>query len=435
MVTLTGAGTVVSSPTGIECGRTCTAAFPMGTTVVFSATPAAGGLFGGWTGACSGQGTCSLTLTGDASLGAPFSEPPPPPPQPDECAGMVPASLPGPAVASLPDSDCQGGTSDDGAGNYLLGFMAGADIRFPEYLFFTVEGGQARAVGDRIVGGDESSTRVFSQPSGFASFQISGMTGGSAVSNFTHDGARSSTQTVVESKFGPVADTPGSRIGIDPSGGTAAVRTVKDERGAWLTSYRRLGKTGVPETDWVPLDSAQARTGPGAVGVALSGDVLVVLAAGPSAWRANWYRRDGKALTAWFDFQGSGLPELQFLMDGSLALRFRGPDFPFDEGPWVGRFEDGEAGMSPAPEWLLQRGANALFVVRNGKAYASWGGARQCGANLEVVAALSGKSCGCLPVPNLGDKASVGRDGSLIVPRPEPSVNKCQYDLYPQLLR
>jgi len=34
-----------------------------------------------------------------------------------------------------------------------------------------------------------------------------------------------------------------------------------------------------------------------------------------------------------------------------------------------------------------------------------------------------------------GQKGSIGRDGSLMVPRPEPSENKCQYDLYPQLLK
>jgi len=38
-------------------------------------------------------------------------------------------------------------------------------------------------------------------------------------------------------------------------------------------------------------------------------------------------------------------------------------------------------------------------------------------------------------VPNLGQKGSIGRDGSLMAPRPEPSENKCQYDLYPQLLK
>jgi len=48
------------------------------------------------------------------------------------------------------------------------------------------------------------------------------------------------------------------------------------------------------------------------------------------------------------------------------------------------------------------------------------------------VLATSGKSCGCLEVPSLSRLASIGRDGSLMVPRQEKT---CKYDLYPQLLK
>jgi hypothetical protein len=72
-VTLTGTGTITSSPAGLTCsGATCTGSFPVGTTVTLSAGPAAGGIFTGWSGACSGATTCAATLKGDATIGAAF---------------------------------------------------------------------------------------------------------------------------------------------------------------------------------------------------------------------------------------------------------------------------------------------------------------------------------------------------------------------------
>lgn len=66
-------GTVTSSPAGIDCGSTCSAQFPKGTTVTLTATPAAGYLFEGWSGACSGGGTCTVSMSADASVQAVFA--------------------------------------------------------------------------------------------------------------------------------------------------------------------------------------------------------------------------------------------------------------------------------------------------------------------------------------------------------------------------
>ncbi|HJQ49308.1 MAG TPA: PASTA domain-containing protein [Gaiellaceae bacterium] len=57
-----GSGRVASSPKGIGCGSTCSHAYPYGTTVVLTATPAKSSTFKGWAGACSGTGTCSLSM-------------------------------------------------------------------------------------------------------------------------------------------------------------------------------------------------------------------------------------------------------------------------------------------------------------------------------------------------------------------------------------
>ena len=67
-----GAGTVTSSPVGLECGPTCTQGFDQGTKVTLTAAASPGSEFTGWAGACSGIGDCPLTLGADAALTANF---------------------------------------------------------------------------------------------------------------------------------------------------------------------------------------------------------------------------------------------------------------------------------------------------------------------------------------------------------------------------
>ena len=72
-LTGTGGGAVVSSPAGIDCGRTCTANFAANTGVTLTASLMAGSVFRGWSGECSGtSATCSVTMNSAKNVTAQF---------------------------------------------------------------------------------------------------------------------------------------------------------------------------------------------------------------------------------------------------------------------------------------------------------------------------------------------------------------------------
>ncbi|MGC2446670.1 MAG: hypothetical protein WA477_03445 [Candidatus Sulfotelmatobacter sp.] len=68
-----GSGTITSSPAGIHCPTNCTATFPQNTQVKLTASAAANYFFEGWSGACSGNTNCSVTMTGNETLAATFA--------------------------------------------------------------------------------------------------------------------------------------------------------------------------------------------------------------------------------------------------------------------------------------------------------------------------------------------------------------------------
>ena len=69
-VTLAGSGSVISNPTGLNCGATCSADFSNGTAVTLTATGAG---FTGWSGGCTGTGACVVTLNANTAVTATFT--------------------------------------------------------------------------------------------------------------------------------------------------------------------------------------------------------------------------------------------------------------------------------------------------------------------------------------------------------------------------
>jgi hypothetical protein len=71
-----GSGTVSSSPAGIACGDVCSIQFNYAASVTLSARAASGSIFKGWSGACSGTGTCAVSMTAERSVTATFARAP-----------------------------------------------------------------------------------------------------------------------------------------------------------------------------------------------------------------------------------------------------------------------------------------------------------------------------------------------------------------------
>jgi hypothetical protein len=69
---VTGSGTVTSNDGAISCPSTCSANYGTGAQVTLRARPAAGSSFSGWSGACSGFGSCVVTMNGAQSVSATF---------------------------------------------------------------------------------------------------------------------------------------------------------------------------------------------------------------------------------------------------------------------------------------------------------------------------------------------------------------------------
>jgi hypothetical protein len=69
-----GTGRVTSAPAGIDCGVNCAESVADGSTITLTATADSDSEFTGWSGACSGTGTCVVTVEADTSVVANFAK-------------------------------------------------------------------------------------------------------------------------------------------------------------------------------------------------------------------------------------------------------------------------------------------------------------------------------------------------------------------------
>lgn len=71
-VVTSGAGTVIGSPAGINCGTDCSEDYEIGTAVTLAAHPAPGFLFAGWGGACTDTAPCEVIMDAPKEVTATF---------------------------------------------------------------------------------------------------------------------------------------------------------------------------------------------------------------------------------------------------------------------------------------------------------------------------------------------------------------------------
>jgi hypothetical protein len=67
-----GSGTITSSPAGISCGSTCSHSYPYGSSVTLTAKSGKRSSFAGWSGACTGKASCTVSMTDARSVRASF---------------------------------------------------------------------------------------------------------------------------------------------------------------------------------------------------------------------------------------------------------------------------------------------------------------------------------------------------------------------------
>lgn len=95
-----GSGSVTDGTSGISCPSACSNTYTANSVVTLTATPRSGSTFTGWSGACSGTGTCAVTMSSDMAVTATFTTSAPPTP-----------GSPAPVLTSAPTA-----VTDAGAG-------------------------------------------------------------------------------------------------------------------------------------------------------------------------------------------------------------------------------------------------------------------------------------------------------------------------------
>jgi len=119
-----GTGSVTSAPAGISCASDCSETYNHGTVVSLTATADLGSTFAGWSGACTGTGSCSVTMDAAKSVTATFNVPTPP----DMFTLDVAVSGSGSVTSAPAGINCGSDCTEDYDENTIVTLTALADL-------------------------------------------------------------------------------------------------------------------------------------------------------------------------------------------------------------------------------------------------------------------------------------------------------------------
>jgi hypothetical protein len=420
-----GVGRVTSAPAGIDCPGTCTLTVQQGATVSLTAQPDASSIFLGWGGACTGPGSCSVTASADQDVWASFDVKAPPPPPHDSCAGIAPpadvarqaytalmrevACMPGlgDANGTLAFPSAYHSSSSHGS---LVDFVS-TSTGFLQSQYFTSEGPRPIQQPVGLTGaGSPQHMSPFRNEIHLARWDSRGNSLGDPI--------------WYGQNFAPAGDPAG---GLLLAGDLAPTPTAPAQHAAVMFT----GGGAPYAVKWGPNALASSGAVFGA-GVDSLGRALVITDGAPKFGGGNitaqWFDRDGKALTgefvlvAGFTAGQATWFETSPLIGGGLMVRRMDTDYISGiHAHALVVLASGEVTARAAPDWMTARPDTRLQIAPLGTSYAvlPYGAPGvACTQRIEVLAP-DGTSCGTRDYPIASgtcDTAdlNVGEDGTVI---------------------
>jgi hypothetical protein len=208
-VTKAGDGSVTSNLPGIDCGSACSFSFTAGTTVLLTATPAAGSVFVGWGGACSGVGSCMVAMDDAKAVSATFDGNP---------ARMINISTRGKV-------------------------LAGEDVMIGG---FVIEGSAAKTVAI-VASGPSLAAFGIANPLANPKITLVRSSDGATIATNDDWGSAANAAQIAASGFAPAnALEPAILMSLQPGGYTAIVSGAGGETGVALVAVYELDRHDVP---------------------------------------------------------------------------------------------------------------------------------------------------------------------------------------------